>query len=171
MVGQLKFSPQDYFLSHWGDENWRKPFLFSAGIHLAILLIALVPSSFFSFSRSIPEIYTVDLIDLDDVPAPEDYQETPWEESVAPAQQTRSMQPVLSTRAIPKAPTEIKLIRPRALKKDVRLPPMDPTMVLAALNRIQEQEKAVTEKEKALDRRLKAARIARSQQLLGTAER
>jgi TonB family protein len=153
MVGQLKFSPQEYLIDRWDDEKWRKPFLFSAGIHLAILLIALFPSSLFHFSRNIPEVYTVDLIDVNDLPLmpPEEYQESFREETASPADQTQSLQPLLSTRTIPKAPTEIKLIRPRALKKDVRLPPMDPTMVLAALNRIQQQEKANEEKQKALE--------------------
>ncbi|MEN8256726.1 MAG: TonB C-terminal domain-containing protein [Thermodesulfobacteriota bacterium] len=151
MVGQLKFSPQDFFLTRWEDEKWRNPFLFSAAIHLAILCIALLPSDLFFFSRNIPEIYSVDLIDLDEIPLPPDdvYEPAP-RENAAPTENSRSLQPLLSTRTIPKAPTEIKLIRPRALKKDVRLPPMDPTMVLAALDRIQQQEKAVTEKEKAL---------------------
>ncbi len=153
MVGQLKFSPQEYLISRWDDEKWRHPFLFSVAIHLAILLIALVPSSLFHFSRTTPEIYTVDLFDLNELPtpAPDDFQEAPQQATTIPAEQTRSLQPLLSTRTIPKAPTEIKLIRPRALKKDVRLPPMDPSMVLAALNRIQQQEKAIEEKEKAVE--------------------
>ncbi len=149
MVGQLKFSPHDFFITRWEDEKWRNPFIFSATIHLAILCIALLPSDLFFFSRNIPEVYSVDLIDLDEIPT-DDFYESARQETYSPPENTRGLQPVLSTRTIPKAPTEIKLIRPRALKKDVRLPPMDPTMVLAALNRIQQQEKAKTEKEKAL---------------------
>ncbi len=153
MVGQLHFSPQEYFSSRWEDDKWRKPFLFSVGIHLAILVIALLPSSLFHLSRSVPEVYKVDLFDLDELPAPspQDFKQSPPEEVAALTEQTRTLEPVLSTRTIPTAPTEIKLLRPRALKKDVRLPPMDPTMVLAALNRIEQQEKAVEEKEKALE--------------------
>lgn len=154
MVGQLKFSPQRYLIAKWADQKWRNPFLFSVSIHLAILVIALLPSSLFHFSRATPEIYSVDLIDMNELPTappPEDFQESPQPETAAPIDQSRSLQPVLSTRTIPKAPTEIKLIRPRALKKDVRLPPMDPSMVLAALSRIQHQEKAVEEKEKAVE--------------------
>ncbi len=153
MVGQLKFSPQEYLITKWDDEKWRKPFLFSAGVHLAILLIALLPSSLFHFSRATPEFYTVDLFDLEDIPSPDvpEPQEITREQPAAPPEQASSLQPVISTRTIPKAPTEIKLIRPRALKKDVRLPPMDPSMVLAALNRIQQQEQALEEKEKALE--------------------
>ncbi len=155
MLGRLFFSPREYLLTRWEDEKWRKPFLFSAGIHLAILLIALMPSNLFFSHRTMPVVYSVDLFDLDELPtpAPEDFQEAaPQEkETMAPAAQTRSLQPVLSTRTIPKAPSEIRLLRPRTLKnkKDVRLPPMDPNMVLAALNRIQQQEKAIEAKEKA----------------------
>ncbi len=140
-------------MTRWEDEKWRKPFLFSAALHLATLLIALMPSSFFLFNRSMPEVYSVELVDLTELPTPpqEDFQQQAAPEPASPAEQTKSMQPVLSTRTIPKAPTEIKLIRPRALKKDVRLPPMDPSLVMAALNRIQQQEKAKEEKEKALE--------------------
>jgi TonB family protein len=153
MVGQFKFSPQHSFITRWDDEKWRNPFLFSASIHLAILVIALLPSSLFHFSRATPEIYSVSLFDLDELPAPapEKFQETFKEEAIVPAEQANSLQPILSTRTIPDTPTEIKLIRPRALKKDLRLPPMDPTLVLAALNRIQQQEKALEKKEEALE--------------------
>jgi protein TonB len=154
MVGQLQFSPREYLHSRWDDEKWRKPLLFSVALHLAILGIALLPSSLFYFSRTTPEIYSVALIDLTEVPPPvveKQQQEPRKQEPVTPIEPARSLQPVLSTRTIPEAPQEIKLLRPRALKKDVRLPPMDPSMVLAALNRIQQQEQAQASKEEALE--------------------
>lgn len=153
MVGQLQFSPREYLLSRWEDESWRKPMLFSVALHLVILGIALLPSSLFYFSRTTPEIYSVDLVDLTEMPpAPVEKQQQPRQaEPVAPPEPNRSLQPVLSTRPIPATPQEIKLLRPRALKKNVRLPPMDPSMVLAALNRIQQQEKAQASKQEALE--------------------
>lgn len=153
MVGQLKFSAQEYILTRWDDEKWRNPFLFSTAIHLAILIIALLPSSLFHLDNTIPEHYTVDLIDINEIPSPDEEMapSPPPQDTAPPTQQTRSLQPVLSTRTIPEAPTVIKLLRPRALKRDVRLPPMDPSMVLAALNRMQQQESAQAQKEKALE--------------------
>lgn len=155
MVGQLKFSPKGCLRERWRDEGWRQPFLFSVTVHLIILTIALLPSSLFHFSRNVPEVYRVDLIDLQETPPspPVETRKAPPPEPTPPpaVEQTTSSRPVLSTRTIPKAPTEIKLIRPRAMKKDIRLPPMDPSMVLGALQRIEHQQKAEEEKQRALE--------------------
>ncbi|PLX48834.1 MAG: hypothetical protein C0613_09560 [Desulfobulbaceae bacterium] len=155
MVGQLKFSPRECLKERWLDDGWRKPFLFSVTVHLIILTIALLPSSLFHFSRNVPEVYQVDLIDLQEAPPPppaEVRKAPPPEPKPPPAvEQTTSSQPVLSTRTIPKAPSEIKLLRPRAMKKDIRLPPMDPSMVLGALQHIEQQQKAEEEKQRALE--------------------
>ncbi len=134
--------------------------------------MAVVPGSLFHFSRPMPEVYTVSLFDLEELssPAPEPApkpepepepaasKEAVEQESVAPPTEATSMEPLLSTRPIPQAPTEIKLLRPRAVKKDLRqsdqqkdgpLPPLDSSMMLAALQRIEQQEKAAAAEKRA----------------------
>ena len=130
----------------WHNEQTRKPLLFSSGLHLFIVLLLLFPADLFQRQR-LPEIYTVDLVDLsqpleEPEPEPESRPEpapTP-KPQVKPKEEAVSTAPILSSRAMPKPPTEIKIIRPRAEKKIMRHK-RDSTAVLAAFARIKEQEK------------------------------
>lgn len=131
----------------WRNPACRKPLLFSLGVHLFILVILFFPTSLFQWTRT-PEIYSVQLVDLSEpLQEPETQKPPSPPPMVKPApvaEPAVSTQPVLSTRNIPQAPAEIKILRPRAVKKDVRKdqPPIDQTMVVAALQRMQNQEKA-----------------------------
>ena len=129
----------------WQNTPIRNPLLFSLGIHLFITLIIFLPTSFFHISPA-PEIYSVELIDLNEpqakpepVAQPEPTSITKSKPVIEPALSTK---PVLSTRNIPQTPTEIKILRPRKIKKDLRKdqPPIDQTMILAALQRLKKQE-------------------------------
>lgn len=134
------------------------PILFSLGVHLTLCAIVFMPTSFFSATR--PETYSVQLINLSDPqlenepvvtppPLPEIQEKVP-----AVTQPVVSTTPILSTRNIPQTPTEIKILRPRKFKKDLRKNqrPIDQSMVLAALERLKQletQEKANRELTKA----------------------
>lgn len=133
------------------NTNVRNPLLFTIGIHLTITIIIFLPTSFFHISPT-PEIYSVELIDLNEPQfKPEPVKDTtPHPVSKPkPAEPAISTKPVLSTRNIPLTPTEIKILRPRKIKKDLRKdrPPIDQTMVLAALQRLKKQEQEQRAKE------------------------
>lgn len=104
-----------------------------------------MPTSFFHLSKA-PEIYSVELIDLSE-PLLEPQPTQPHvPQAIAKPQATDkpavSTTPILSTRNIPQTPTKIKILRPRKTKVDLRKnqPPIDQTMVFAALERMQKQE-------------------------------
>ncbi len=149
-------SPHTFLTVLLRDTSRRDPLLFSVGVHLCITLIIFFPTSFFHLKRT-PEIYSVELIDLSE-PLSDPVMEQP---SITPplvqpqplVEPAVSTKPVLSTRNIPQTPTEIKILRPRAVKKDLRRdkPVIDQTMVLAALQRVQNKEKAQQAQEE-LDR-------------------
>lgn len=140
------FMEQTIFSTFWRNPQLRNPLLFSLGVHVFITGIIFFPTSFFQRNRT-PEIYSVELIDLSEpMQEPETPVQSPPPPKVQPTpvvEPAVSTQPVLSTRTIPQVPTEIKIIRPRAVKKDLRKdrPPIDQSMVLAALQRLQSQEK------------------------------
>ncbi len=130
----------------WQNSSIRNPLLFSVGIHLLITFIVLFPTSLFHFNKA-PEIYSVELIDLSEPQIEsEPVIETPPPPLAKPKpiiKETVSTKPILSTRNIPQTPTTIKILRPRKVKKDLRIdrPPIDQTMVLAALQKMKHQEK------------------------------
>ncbi len=51
--------------------EWRKPFNISIGLHLAILLLAMLAPDIFQSHRKLPEIYTVNLFTAVEVAEPE----------------------------------------------------------------------------------------------------
>lgn len=129
----------------WATPAFRNPLLFSVGIHLGIALIVFMPTSFFHRSET-PEIYSVELVDLSEPwPEPKPMQPPPVKPLVKqeqPKEPVVSTKPILSTRNIPQAPTEIKILRARKVKIDLRKdqPPIDQTMIFAALERMRQQE-------------------------------
>ncbi len=138
-------------VSSQNSQTLRNPLLFSVGVHLFITLIIFMPTSFFHLNQP-PEIYSVELIDLTEPqfkpepPAPP----VPIAKPKPPTDSQISTKPILSTRTIPQTPTEIKILRPRKVKinhhKDK--PPIDQTMVFAALQRMQKQEQKQLAQEK-----------------------
>ncbi|MDA3970625.1 MAG: TonB family protein [Desulfobulbaceae bacterium] len=154
----------------WRNPACRRPLLFSLGVHLFILGILFFPTSLFHLPQHAPEIYSVALIDLSEpLQEPETQNPPSPPPMVKPptvAEPAVSTQPVLSTRNIPQAPTEIKFLRPRAVKKDVRKdqPPIDQTMVMASLQRMQNQEKA-QQAQRELDQANEAAEQANEEVL------
>ena len=149
----------------WQNPSIRNPLLFSAGIHILITLIVLFPTSLFHFNKA-PEIYSVELIDLTEPQTePEPVVEAPPPPPIIKPKpiikETVSTKPILSTRNIPQTPTEIKILRPRKVKKDLRIdrPPIDQTMVLAALQKMKHQEKE-EQAQLELDKANEAARLA-----------
>ncbi len=143
MAGHEDISPTNAPL--WATPAFRNPLLFSVGIHLGIALIVFMPTSFFHRAET-PEIYSVNLIDLSELwPEPEPMQPPPAKPVIKQEQAKEpvvSTKPILSTRNIPQPPTEIKILRPRKVKIDLRKdqPPIDQTMVFAALERMRQQE-------------------------------
>ncbi len=160
---------QGSFSIFWRNPEIRNPLLFSITVHLFITGIIFFPTSLFHRTRT-PEIYSVELVDLSE---PVQEPETQVQHSPPPVvkptpvvETAVSTQPVLSTRNIPQAPTEIKIIRPRAIKKDLRKdrPPIDQTMVMAALQRLQSQEVA-QQAQQELDQAKEAAEQANEEML------
>jgi TonB family protein len=139
-----KIQPLDTFLLQ-RNATVRNPLLFTIGIHLSITIIIFLPTSFFHINPT-PEIYSVELVDLSEPQSePEPVREITPRPISKPKPVTEpaiSTKPVLSTRNIPRTPTEIKILRPRKIKKDLRKdqPPIDQTMVFAALQRLKKQE-------------------------------
>ena len=136
----------------WADQALKKPLFFSVGLHLAIALIVFMPTSLFHQSPP-PIVYSVQLIDLSDpLPAPKLQPVAPPEQvapKIIPKEPAVSTKPILSTRNIPKTPSEIKILRPRKIKRDLRKdkPPIDQSMVFAALERMRKQEQILAKQE------------------------
>jgi TonB family protein len=155
--------------SWWNNPSIRNSLLFSLSIHLCVTLIIFIPSSFFHRSTP-PEIYSVELIQLDEAmlePEPVQPDSTPKPPRPKVVDEPAvSTKPVLSTRNIPQTPTEIKILRPRKIKKDLRKDqsPIDQTMVFAALERLKIQEQQV-KAEKELERAKEAEKNANDEAL------
>lgn len=155
--------------SWWNDPATRNPLLFSLSVHLCISVIIFVPSSFFHRSTP-PEIYSVELIQFDEPmlePEPVQPESTPKPPPPKVVDEPAvSTKPVLSTRNIPTTPTTIKILRPRKIKQDLRKdqPPIDPTMVFAALERLKKQEQQVKAEEE-FDRAKEAEKNANEEAL------
>ncbi len=152
-VQNLPF-PLTFACQIWQNQEQRAPFIFSISLHFALFIALFIPTNFFSFQRPLPEVYTVDLIDLSE-PEVEPETEPPVTKVTPPPKprpkpkvQKLSTTPPLSSRVMPKPPTEIKIIRPRAAKKIMRHK-RDSTSILAGLARMQTHEK--------LDKELKEA--------------
>jgi hypothetical protein len=59
-------SQSDEFLTieRYTEELWKKPIILAICIHLFVILLMLLPASFFQFKRNTEEIYTVNLFEL-----------------------------------------------------------------------------------------------------------
>lgn len=154
------------FDKFWQDPHQRGPLLFSLGLHLTFIIALLLPTDLFTLQHRLPEIYTVNLIDLPQPtlePQPTKTASTPPPSlpKTKASPQVISSTPLLSSRVMPTLPSEIKIIRPRASKKIMRHK-RDSRSILAAYARIKAQEavtkelasaqaQAETEKQKALE--------------------
>ena len=150
----------------WHNRQRRAPLLFSLALHLGLFLCLLIPSDFFHWQHRLPDVYTVDLIEIEP-PAeqPQEVEEKPPPPPpiAKPKEETTSLSttPLLSSRVMPAPPEQIRILRPRASKKVMRHK-RDSTPVLDAYARIRAKEKmeqelaeaqarAEQEKQKALE--------------------
>ncbi|MDX1776693.1 MAG: TonB C-terminal domain-containing protein [Desulfobulbales bacterium] len=89
--------------------EWQKPFNISIGLHILVLVIAMLAPTFFQRQPKLPEIYTVNLFTATEVAEPK----TPPVK--APAPKTAAKQKVVKTLPEPKKPAiSVKPARPVA---------------------------------------------------------
>ncbi|MEN8139686.1 MAG: cell envelope integrity protein TolA [Thermodesulfobacteriota bacterium] len=131
----------------------------SAAFHILIFATLLLDLDIFSWRRSLPEVYQVDLVEMSEAE-----EESPQEEESPPPEvepppppppppEAQSSAPLLSSRVMPKSPDEIPIIRPRASKKTLS---RDVRQVMDAFARIREREELQRQQEEA-EERLKEA--------------
>ncbi len=105
------------------QESWRRPLVFSIGVHLALLALVLA-TPLVRFQRELPEIHTVKLFTAAELPSP------PAPAAAEPAPKPVPEPPATSLapappRPQPKTPRKVISLRPLKRKKRVTPPPVE----------------------------------------------
>jgi colicin import membrane protein len=94
--------------------EWRKPFNISIGLHIALLLLAMLAPDIFESRRKLPEIYTVNLFTAVEVTEPETPAGKPTAAPPAPKPAVREIKPESTKPTVSIAPSKPEIPSPAA---------------------------------------------------------
>lgn len=101
------------------DKQWQKPLFFTIAVHVCFLLFGLYAPNFLHFQQKIPEVFTVNLFNVEDLrgPAPA----AAPSQAVAPKAEPVQAKPVAAPEPVkPTPPQKTKTVpEPPAVAKDV----------------------------------------------------
>ncbi|KPK26143.1 MAG: hypothetical protein AMJ61_09920 [Desulfobacterales bacterium SG8_35_2] len=115
--------------------DWRKPFNISIGLHIVVMVLAILAPNIFEREPRLPEIYTVNLFTATEMP--EAAAPAPAEKPVA-----RQIESATSKPAVSIQPAESQITPVETVSKPVSLQPLKQKVKLGKTKEEQELEKA-----------------------------
>jgi colicin import membrane protein len=122
------------------SSEWRKPFNISIGLHIIVMILAMLAPGLFERQARLPEIYTVNLFTATEMAEPgTDTAKAPAPE---PAARETAPEPVKPVVSIPPAEPEVAPPLNTAIAKPVSLQPLKQKVKLGKTKEEEELEKA-----------------------------
>jgi len=132
-----------FFPSDYVDKQWKIPLNLSIGFHVLIFAAALIAPSLFTGRPQIPEFYTVNLINVTELPK----QATSPKESIVPEKPKKEIASVTITKQanVPSLPAKVVSLRP--VKRKIKQAPDESTTNIEKMKLARELERLRAEQE------------------------